>query len=385
MLPPFVRVVTLKYPPLVKTVLGDWKGSVRARLIADDPRERRRQDDGPLAPDRAGARARRPVRRGRRRSARDGACEPGRRRPRRALRPPCLHRLARPLPDLVAGTAPGDASTAARRSTRRSHESGKQRSRRGRWLRGYGWRDGDWSPYVAPTKEALDEVTGETPTIMISKDYHSAWLNSAALAAADGDLDLAGGVVERDEQGEPTGILREEAAWRFRDRYVLTTEDEWVEATRAGVKLANSRGVAAVHDKDGWLGSPGIFQRLRDEGNLSLRVWGSIPHDQLDSAAALLAPLRLRGRVPPDRLPEVLHGRDARLADRAADRRLGRRDHLARGARGDHPARRRARLARRGPRDRRPGEQERSRRLRGDAGTPGSTRACGSGSSTRSA
>ena len=62
----------------------------------------------------------------------------------------------------------------------------------GRWLRGYGWRDGDWSPYVAPTKEALDEVTGETPTIMISKDYHSAWLNSAALAAADGDLDLDG-------------------------------------------------------------------------------------------------------------------------------------------------------------------------------------------------
>ena len=158
---------------------------------------------------------------------------------------------------------------------------------RGRWLRGYGWRDGDWSPYVAPTKEALDEVTGETPTIMISKDYHSAWLNSAALAAADGDLDLEGGVVERDENGEPTGVLREEAAWRFRDRYVLTTEDEWVEATRAGIKLANSRGVSAIHDKDGWLGSPGIFQRLRDEGNLSLRVWGSIPHDQLDNAAAL--------------------------------------------------------------------------------------------------
>ncbi len=31
----------------------------------------------------------------------------------------------------------------------------------GRWLRGYGWRDGDWSPRVEPTKEALDEVTGE--------------------------------------------------------------------------------------------------------------------------------------------------------------------------------------------------------------------------------
>ena len=157
----------------------------------------------------------------------------------------------------------------------------------GRWLRGYGWRDGDWAPRTEPTKEALDAVTGETPTIMISKDYHSAWLNSAALASADGDLEVAGGVVERDEQGEPTGVLREESAWRFRDRYVLTTEDEWVEATRAGIKLANSRGVGAIHDKDGWLGSPGIFQRLRDEGGLSLRVWGSIPHEALDRAAGL--------------------------------------------------------------------------------------------------
>ena len=157
----------------------------------------------------------------------------------------------------------------------------------GLWLRGYGWRSGDWSPPTEPTKEALDAVTGSTPAIFFSKDYHSAWLNSAALAVAGGELEVEGGVVERDERGEPTGVLREEAAWRFREKHVLTTEDEWVEATRAGVKLANARGVCAIHDKDGWLGAPGIFQRLRDEGNLSLRVWGSIPHELLDSADAL--------------------------------------------------------------------------------------------------
>src|SRR6185312_2477348 len=112
-------------------------------------------------------------------------------------------------------------------------------------------------PPVEPTKELLDEVTGEMPAILISKDYHAVWLNSAALAAAGGDREVHGGVVERDAGGEPTGILREESAWRFRDRYVLTTQDEWVEATRAGLKLANSRGVGAIHDKDGWLGAPG--------------------------------------------------------------------------------------------------------------------------------
>src|SRR3982751_1667677 len=34
----------------------------------------------------------------------------------------------------------------------------------GRWLRGHGWRSGDWEPSVEPTKEALDRVTGDVPT-----------------------------------------------------------------------------------------------------------------------------------------------------------------------------------------------------------------------------
>ncbi|MDP9231604.1 MAG: amidohydrolase family protein, partial [Actinomycetota bacterium] len=32
----------------------------------------------------------------------------------------------------------------------------------GRWIRGTGWRSGEWQPAVEPTKEALDAVTGET-------------------------------------------------------------------------------------------------------------------------------------------------------------------------------------------------------------------------------
>jgi len=158
----------------------------------------------------------------------------------------------------------------------------------GRWLRGTGWRSGDWSPPQEPTKEALDRVTGDTPTALMARDYHSLWINSAALALADGnDLEEDGGVVERDARGEPTGVLREECAWDFRDTYVRPTEDEMVEAARAGVRLAVSRGVTAVHDKDGWLGAVGVWQRLRDEGALTLRVWQSLPAEQVDELAAL--------------------------------------------------------------------------------------------------
>jgi predicted amidohydrolase YtcJ len=160
----------------------------------------------------------------------------------------------------------------------------------GRWLRGTGWRSGDWAPEVEPTKEALDRVTGDTPAALMARDYHSLWLNSAALARANGDLEVEGGVVVRDERGEPTGVLREECAWRFRDAHVRPTEDELVEASRAGLRLANARGVTAMHDKDGWLGALGVFQRLRDEGALTVRVWESHPKHDLDALLAL--PLR---------------------------------------------------------------------------------------------
>ncbi len=160
----------------------------------------------------------------------------------------------------------------------------------GTWIRGTGWRDASWEEH--PTAAALDAVTGATPTALWSKDYHSLWLNSAGLARAGDDLEVPGGVVERHADGSPTGILREESAWRFRERFVTVTEDEWVEATRHGIQLANARGVAAIHDKDGWLGAASIFARIHEHEGLSLRVWQSLPADRLPELAAL--PLRSR-------------------------------------------------------------------------------------------
>jgi predicted amidohydrolase YtcJ len=157
----------------------------------------------------------------------------------------------------------------------------------GRWLRGLGWRSGDWAPAVEPTKEALDAVSGAVPVALMSKDYHSLWVNSAALARVEGDLQVPGGVVERDERGEPTGVLREECAWHFRDTYARPTEDEMVEACREGIRIANARGVTAIHDKDGWLGALRVFERLRSEEALTLRVWQSLPYGHVDRLAEI--------------------------------------------------------------------------------------------------
>ncbi len=157
----------------------------------------------------------------------------------------------------------------------------------GRWLRGRGWRSGEWSPAEEPTRQMLDAVTRDVPTALLAHDSHSLWLNSAALARANGDLEAEGGVVERDADGEPTGVLREEAAWHFRDRFVETSDDEYVEAMREGLRVAASRGVTAVHDKDGWLGAQRFWQRLHREYALTLRVWQSLPANQVDRLAEL--------------------------------------------------------------------------------------------------
>ncbi|HET7744479.1 MAG TPA: amidohydrolase [Gaiellaceae bacterium] len=157
--------------------------------------------------------------------------------------------------------------------------------RHGSWIRGTGWRSATWE--TEPTALALDEVTGPTPAALWAKDYHSLWINSAALALADGDLEVEGGVVERDAVGEPSGVLREESAWHFRARFGNVPEDEWVEATRAGLRIAASRGVGAIHDKDGWLGAPGIFQRIHEREGLTLRVWQSVPYERLPELDAL--------------------------------------------------------------------------------------------------
>lgn len=156
----------------------------------------------------------------------------------------------------------------------------------GAWLRGRGWRSGDWGP-GEPTRADLDAAVGDRPAALVSRDSHSVLLSSAALALAGGDLETPGGVVERDAGGAPTGILREEAAWHFVGRFARPSTAELLDAMRQGQRLALVRGVTAIHDMDGELGTLDLHQRLADEGSLLLRVLQSQPASRLPSLRAL--------------------------------------------------------------------------------------------------
>ena len=82
----------------------------------------------------------------------------------------------------------------------------------GAWVTGGQW---DVSPIgQLPNRHMLDPVSTETPVLLNDTSGHSAWANSMALAMAGIDVetpDPEGGIIERDGDGAPTGLLRESA------------------------------------------------------------------------------------------------------------------------------------------------------------------------------
>jgi predicted amidohydrolase YtcJ len=157
----------------------------------------------------------------------------------------------------------------------------------GEWLVGRGWREGDWPEGQTAHRDHLDSVSMENPVALVARDGHSLWLNSAALAHAEGEIGRIGDVVERSIDGAPTGVLREQAAWAFQDRFVQFPSSQVREAMRKGLRLANARGVTAIHDQDGARGILSHWQGLKESRLLSARVWQSLPISDLEGLAAL--------------------------------------------------------------------------------------------------
>jgi len=84
----------------------------------------------------------------------------------------------------------------------------------GEWLVGRGWDHTLWTEQKTPTRQDIDGVTSGHPAIFVRVDGHIAVANSAALQAAGisaQSADPHGGKIDRDDKGEPTGILRETA------------------------------------------------------------------------------------------------------------------------------------------------------------------------------
>ncbi len=147
------------------------------------------------------------------------------------------------------------------------------------WVVGAGWYNDAWTEPAFPARQHLDRVVGGRPAYMRRKDGHSAWVSSAALTAAAIDRsteDPAGGSIDRDGEGEPTGILRETAmqlVWRM----VPRETDTQLDTAMARVLNDLARlGLTGVHSMDSARGLASL-QRIASRGPLPVRVTYNVP------------------------------------------------------------------------------------------------------------
>jgi predicted amidohydrolase YtcJ len=98
------------------------------------------------------------------------------------------------------------------------------------------------------------------------------------------ELDMPGGIVERDASGEFTGVLREESAWIV--RRALPDDDLDMKVLATAMREAARRGVTSLHDMDG-AAALRSWRTIEDERGLALRVWVHLLAEDLPHVEAL--------------------------------------------------------------------------------------------------
>ncbi len=144
-----------------------------------------------------------------------------------------------------------------------------------KWIIGRGWNQETWKLGRFPTAAELDRAVSDRPAWLQRVDGHAAWANSRALQVAGvtaATKDPAGGRIERDARGAPSGVFVD-GATALIDKFVpRQTPRERNAAFLAAQDRLLSLGITATADMgtsvDDWL----TYRRMADLGQLRIRI-----------------------------------------------------------------------------------------------------------------
>ena len=158
------------------------------------------------------------------------------------------------------------------------------------WIIGNRWfpsrfEGGNW-----PTREHLDSVENQRPVAIFDVDGHSCWVNSCALEKLGFTLqtpDPVGGKIVRDESGQPTGILLENAHQSI-PRSPTVTGDEFIRLFSQEVEKLNRLGITSLSNHGIQPEHLELLESMALNGELTLRIsdWENLT-DDLSTAKAL--------------------------------------------------------------------------------------------------
>jgi len=143
----------------------------------------------------------------------------------------------------------------------------------GEWIFGRGWDHTVWKQNF-PSRKDLDQIAPNNPVYLVRVDGHVTWVNSAALKLAKIDRSTPnpeGGEIEKDAQGEPTGILKETAQALISRLIPPPDQPTLFKGLETALDMARRYGITSVQDNSGYETTK-LYRAFLQQDKLTVRV-----------------------------------------------------------------------------------------------------------------
>jgi predicted amidohydrolase YtcJ len=138
-----------------------------------------------------------------------------------------------------------------------------------------GYDDGQLKELRHPTRVELDKVSTEVPILLVHASGHLVVANTPALALAGytrASKDPPGGVIRREKDGTPDGVLEEKATYAFLPFVPRPSMEEQLGALDAVQRWYASYGITTAQDGLSNPANIALLKRASDERRLILDV-----------------------------------------------------------------------------------------------------------------
>lgn len=148
-----------------------------------------------------------------------------------------------------------------------------------RWIKGRGWDQEQWADGQYPTASQLDELMADRPVYLSRVDGHAAWLNSKAMEIAGIDrhtIAPPGGEIVKDSNGDPTGVLIDNAEQLVMRVMPEPTQQELQLALKKASEHLLSLGVTSMHDAGIDKATYDLYIEQAQKGKLPMRIYAML-------------------------------------------------------------------------------------------------------------
>lgn len=172
----------------------------------------------------------------------------------------------------------------------------------GEWVTGAGWDEGKLADHRYIFASDLDQAAPHNPVWLMHTTGHYGVANHQALRLAHinaATKDPPAGTIDRDAQGQPSGVLKESAMDAVNVLIPDPTPQQLQKGILRMVEFMHSEGMTAVKDPDIHRPTWDAYRHLLEEKKLSLHVcvlWHG--GTTLASARAALAEIEAQPRLP---------------------------------------------------------------------------------------